>query len=113
MLKTCRPEHSRVVVTQAKKYHQCLLRHDFTEISNLKDGARHNAMNGLAALSKYLGMHEEFKLLVKNYSLRWGWRSAEDLIIDRITKVQNPNEVFDWKKQVKQARPVLSEFMAF
>jgi len=113
MLKTCRPEHSRVVVTQSKKYYQCLLNHDFSEISNLKETARPNAMKALAALSKYLGMHEDFKLLVKNYSLKWTGRSAEDLIVDRITKVQNPNEIFEWIKQVKQIRPQLCEFMDF
>jgi hypothetical protein len=113
MLKTCRPEHSRVVVTQAKKYYQCLLNHDFSEITNLKETARPNAMKALAALSKYLGMHEDFKLLVKNYCLKWTGKSAEDLIVDRITKVQNPNEIFEWIKQVKQIRPELYEFMDF
>jgi intergrase/recombinase len=50
---------------------------------------------------------------VKNYSLRWSGRSAEDLIIDRITKVENPDEIFEWIRQVKQLRPDLSEFAEF
>jgi hypothetical protein len=70
-------------------------------------------MKALAALSKYLGMHEDFKLLVKNYSLKWTGRSADDLIVDRITKVNNPNEIFEWIKKVKQVRPDLFEFMSF
>jgi len=113
MLKTCRPEHCRVVVTQAKKYCLCLLNHDFSEITILKETTRPNAMKSLSALSKYLGMHEDFKLLVKNYSLKWTGRSAEDLIVDRITKVQNSNEIFEWIKQVKHIRPELCEFMDF
>jgi hypothetical protein len=113
MLKTCRPEHSRVVVSQAKKYHQCLLDHDFSELSSLKETLRPNAMKALAALSKYMGMHEDFKLLVKNYSLKWTGRSADDLIVDRITKVQDPNEIFQWIKKVKQVRPQLDCFMDF
>ena len=113
MLKTCRPEHSRVVVTQAKKYYQCLLSHDFSDLINLTDSMRPNAMKALSALSKYLGMHEDFKLLVKNYSLKWTGRSAEDLIIDRITKVQNPDQIFEWIREVKQVRPNLCEFMDF
>ena len=52
-------------------------------------------------------------MLVKNYCLKWSGRSAEDLIIDRITKVENPNEIFDWIKQVKLVRPDLSEFVEF
>ena len=113
ILKTCRREHGRVMVTQAKKYYQCLFNHDFSEISNLKETMRPNAMKSLSALSKYLGVHEDFKLLVKNYCLKWTGRSADDLIVDRITKVQNPNEIFEWIKQVKQVRPELCLFMDF
>ena len=40
-------------------------------------------------------------------------KSSEELVIDRLTKVQNPNEVFEWIKQVKQARIELSDFMDF
>ena len=42
-----------------------------------------------------------------------GRKSSEELVIDRLTKVQNPNEVFEWIKQVKQARIELSDFMDF
>ena len=51
--------------------------------------------------------------LVKNYSLKWSGRKAEDLILDRITKVENPDEIFNWIKQVKRVRPELSVFMDF
>ena len=43
-----------------------------------------------------------------SYDLEWGGKSSEELVIDRLTKVQNPNEVFEWIKQVKQARIELS-----
>ena len=52
-------------------------------------------------------------MLVENYCLKWTGRSADDLIVDRITKVQNPNEIFEWIKQVKQVRPELCLFMDF
>ena len=42
-----------------------------------------------------------------------GGKSSEELVIDRLTKVQNPNEVVEWIKQVKQARIELSDFMDF
>jgi hypothetical protein len=106
-------EYSRNTVIYAKKYHQCLLNHDFTKIRDLKDTIRPNALKALSCLAKYLGVYEEFKLLVKNYRLRWSGRKAEDLIIDRITKVESPDEIFNWIKQVKRARPELSVFMDF
>jgi intergrase/recombinase len=113
MLRDHMIEYSRNTVVYAKKYHLSLLNHDFTEIRDLKDTIRPNALKALSCLAKYLGVHEEFKLLVKNYSLKWSGRKAEDLIIDRITKVEDPNEIFNWIKQVKRVRPELSVFMDF
>jgi intergrase/recombinase len=82
-----------------------------SEVRDLKETARPNALKALSALAKFLGIHEEYKQLVRNYSLKWGGRSAEDLIIDRMTKVESPDEVFDWIKKAKQVRPDLSEFV--
>ena len=113
LLKDHRVDVTRNTVNYAKKYHLCLLDRDFSEIGSLKETVRPNALKALSCLAKFLGVHEDFKLLVKNYSLKWSGRSAEDLIIDRITKVENPNEIFDWIKQVKQLRPDLSEFVEF
>jgi intergrase/recombinase len=112
-LKDHRIDVTRNTVNYAKKYHLCLLNRDFSEINNLKETIRPNALKALSCLAKFLGMYEDFKLLVKNYSLKWSGRSAEDLIIDRITKVENTNEIFDWIRHVKQARPDLSEFVEF
>ncbi|MHA1774700.1 MAG: integrase [Candidatus Heimdallarchaeota archaeon] len=70
-------------------------------------------MNSLSALVKYLGLYEEFKRLVKEHGLTWGGRSADDIVIERLTKVKNPNEVFEWIKRVKKERPDLTVFMDF
>ena len=45
--------------------------------------------------------------------LNGGGKSNEELVIERLTKVQDPNEVFEWIKQVKRARSELSDFMDF
>jgi intergrase/recombinase len=113
MLKDHMVEYGRNTVVYAKKYYLSLLNHDFTKIRDLKDTIRPNALKALSFLAKYLGVHEEFKLLVKNYSLKWSGRKAEDLIIDRMTKVENPDEIFTWIRQVKRVRPELSVFMNF
>ena len=68
-------------------------------------------MKALSALSKYLGVYEEWKRLVKNYGLKWVGRSADDIFLDRLTKIVHPDEVFDWIRQVKTARPDLSVLM--
>jgi len=68
-------------------------------------------MKALAALSKFLGIYEDFRSLVKNYGLKWRGRSSDDLIIERLTKITDPNEIFEWIKNVKEVIPELSDFM--
>ena len=82
-----------------------------SEVRDLKETIRPNALKALSVLAKFLGIHDEYKHLIRDYGLKWSGRSAEDLIIDRMTKVENPDEVFEWIKQVKNARPDLSEFV--
>jgi hypothetical protein len=69
-------------------------------------------MNALSALSKFLGIHEQFSALIKNYGLKWSVRSG-DLLIARFTKSVDPNEVFDWIKRVKEHCTGLCDFMDF
>lgn len=84
---------------------------DLSQVRDLKETIRPNALKALSVLAKFLGIHDEYKQLIRDYGLKWSGRSAEDLIIDRMTKVENPDEVFEWIKQVKNVRPDLSEFV--
>jgi hypothetical protein len=59
MLKDHRQEHSRNTVNYAKKYSHCLLGHDFSEVRDLKETIRPNAMKALSCLAKYLGLYED------------------------------------------------------
>ena len=95
----------------AKKYACCLLNRDFSTLKLLTDSQRVHTMKALAVLSKFLGIYEDFRKLVKNYGLKWNSKKSSDLIIERLTKSVNPNEIFDWIKRVKKAIPELSDFM--
>ena len=95
----------------AKQYYPSLLKGDFSEIRDLSEGLRPHVIKSLSALSKFLGCYDRFKALVKDYGLTWGGRSADDIIIDRLSKIENPDEVFTWIKEVKKVRPDLSCFM--
>jgi intergrase/recombinase len=48
---------------------------------------------------------------VKNYGLKWSDKKSSDLIIERLTKTMNANEIFDWIKRVKKALPEFSDFL--
>ena len=105
--------YARDVYNYSRKYAGCLLKRDLSKLLSIRKTKRTNIVKALANLAKFVGLHDEFIQLMHKYDLEWGGKSNEELVIDRLTKVQNPNEVFDWIKQVKQARMELSDFMDF
>lgn len=86
----------------AKKYGYCLLNRDFSIIGTFTDGKRSAVIKALATLSKFLGMHDEFKPLLTRYGLKWSGRKSEDVIIDRLIKNPNDKALFEWIKRARQ-----------
>ena|SRR4030042_1360259 len=68
-------------------------------------------MKGLSALAKFLGVYDDFIRMVRSYGLKWGGRSSDDLIIDRLNKVLDPDEIFNWIIQAKENRSELPDFL--
>jgi hypothetical protein len=97
----------------AKEYANCLFRGDFCELRLLSDDKRVHVMKALASLSKYLGVHGYFTGLIKGYGLKWASRNADDLIIARLTKPRNSEEMYEWMRRVKQAFPGFALFIDF
>jgi len=111
--KEYRPFTARDRYFHAKKYARCLASGDLSELAMLNDCQRVHALKALTSLSKFLGVCEDWKGLVKNYGLKCSDRSADELIIDRLTKVVNADDVYQWIRQVKEHFPHLSDFMDF
>ena len=97
----------------ALKYHQFLLSGDLSRLMLMSESQRVHTMKALSCLSKFLGIHEDFKRMVKNHGLKWGSKRGDLLIIKRLTGVTDPNEIFEWIIQVKKAAPEYSCFMDF
>jgi intergrase/recombinase len=95
----------------ARKYADCLRNRDFSSLKLLTNSQRIHAMKALAVLSKFLGIYEEFRSLVKNYGLKWSGKKSSDLIIERLTKTVNADEIYDWIKKVKTVYPEIRNFM--
>ncbi|MEM2806023.1 MAG: hypothetical protein QXK86_04150, partial [Candidatus Bathyarchaeia archaeon] len=101
------------IISYARKYAHCLLQKDLSEVAALRKTLRHHVVKALSNLAKYLGVYEDYRHLIRSYGIGWKGRSADELLIDRLTKVQNPDEVFQWIKQVKKERFELEAFMDF
>ena len=111
LLKAYRPRTARERFSYGKNYADCLLTGNYSNLKVLSDDKRGHVLKALSALSKYLGKYEDFKLSIKQYGLKWTGKNKDDIIIDRLTKVHNADEIFDWIKLVKKERPELTDFM--
>ncbi|MBS7656946.1 hypothetical protein KEJ33_03375 [Candidatus Bathyarchaeota archaeon] len=70
-------------------------------------------MASLSNLSKWLGVYEEWKGVVKRYGLKWSSGRTEELIIERMANVQSGGDVLDWVRLVKRRVPKLTVFLDF
>jgi len=98
-------------LSYAKTYYSCLVSGDLSLLSGLTADKCAHVLKALSSLSKFLGCYQDFLRLKNQYGLKWVGRSSDELIIDRLNKVRNPDDVFEWVRKVKRARPELADFM--
>ena len=111
--KNLSPAYARDVYSYSRKYADCLLKMDLSELLKIRKTKRTNIVKALSNLAKFLGLHDEFLKLMHSYAMEWGGKSSDDIVIERLTKVKDPDEVFEWIRQVKEVRPDLADFMDF
>ena len=98
----------------AKKYCHCLFSGDLSEIAMLNVPKRRMVMASLSNLAKFLGVYDEWRRMIHRFGIKWVTSDVTDRrIIDRLTKVSDPGEIYEWVKAVKKARPDLEDFMDF
>ena len=107
------PKTSKDILYYAKIYGSCLLEQDFSKLNNFSISKKRHALAALSNLAKFLGIHEDFKKLVKDYGLKWENVKAEDLLISRLTKFETQGSVIAWTKKVKEEWPCFGAFMDF
>ena len=100
-------------LSYAKRYVHCLIGDNLSELQLLSEDKRCHVLRALSCLAKFAGVYESFKALKTAYGLKWTGRSSDDLLIDRLTRVTDPEEMFNWIKQVKTTFPLFATFMDF
>jgi hypothetical protein len=99
-------------IMYAKRYAHVLSDGDCSEIVQMKQDKRNHVMCALSTLSKYMGVYDQWKVLVKNYGLKWTVRD-DSLIIARLTKAKDSNDLFNWIVQLKMKCPSLVDFIDY
>ncbi|MEM3442159.1 MAG: hypothetical protein QXV09_07755 [Candidatus Bathyarchaeia archaeon] len=92
----------------AEKFYGCLLKGDLGELQLLSDYKRAHVMRALSALAKFLGVYDYYIGLVRNYGLKWSPSIPDDLVLKRLTKVVDSNDMARWVQRFKRALPVFS-----
>jgi len=95
----------------ARQYGKCLFDGNFSDLKMLSEEKRGHILKALSALAKYCGMYEDFKKLVRDYGMKWSGKAKDQLLIQRLTKVVDPDEIFIWVKTVKGEFPEIGDFM--
>jgi intergrase/recombinase len=100
-------------VRYAKKYQHCLFERNFSDLNNVSEDKQKLILKGLSALSKFVGLYQEFKGLMKAYGLTWASGKAEDLLISRMNKISTLGNVLNWIKKVEAKNPRLKPLINF
>jgi len=111
LLKDHKPHTTVSMVSYAKQYQDCLEKMDLPKLRDLRDSFRPNVLKALSALAKFTGCYDQYRKAMRGFGLKWGGRNADDIVIDRLTKVKDPGEVYAWIREVKRVRPELTNFM--
>jgi len=95
------------------RYYQRLLSGDLSELKLLSGDKRIHIMKSLCALSKFLGIYDFWKASVKKYDLKWSSGNRDRLIISRLLRSLNSDDVVNWIKDVKAKIAESKVFMDF
>ncbi|MEM3873870.1 MAG: hypothetical protein QXU45_01890 [Candidatus Bathyarchaeia archaeon] len=105
------PRFSRDLVIYARRYLHILQSGDLSEIGLMSHGKRRMIMTAFSNLCKFLGVYEDWKRLVHSYQLKWSDKPKDEIIIERLTKVKDVDDVFNWIRQVKAVRPDFGDLL--
>jgi len=89
--------YSATVYCYAKKFNG-LLYGNLAELDCFSRSKRGAILRALSALSRYLGIHEEFKQRMKDYGMKWESQSSFDSFL-RIINNKDDEDVTQWVKQ--------------
>jgi len=93
-------------VFRLAKTHQHLFYGSLEELEKFSKWKKNNVLKALVALSKFLGIYEEFRAKVKNYGIKWSYQNSFDSFLRMI---RAKDGLVDW---IKDCIEVLDENQA-
>ena len=83
------------VFCYAKKYHG-MLNGNLRDLDSFSKSKKNHTLKALIALSKYLGVYEQFKVRIKSYGIKWGRQNSFQAFL----RIMNVKEgLMEWIKE--------------
>ncbi len=95
--------YARDVLRYAKKYYHVLLNRDASILLKINGDTRRLVMSSLANLSKFLGIYDQWKALIKKHDLKWEGRSSLEAFISILNT--DIEEIRKWLMKVIKGLP--------
>ena len=101
---------ARGVFNLSRKYHYMICG-NLRDLDSFSKWKRNNTLKALIALSKYLGIYEQFKAKIKGYGIKWENQSS----VESFLRMMNRKDgLMDWvKKSTNVLDKNLSTFIEF
>jgi len=105
-----KPYVARYMESYAREFQHCLIDRNCAALQSLTAGKQRLVMASLSALAKFTGVYPVWKGLVKQYNLKWSGKSKDQVVIERLTSIRDPEEIWQWIIDVKRKLPNLTDF---
>lgn len=99
-------------ISYADHYGHLLTNRDFSSLMAMPETKRLHVLSSLSALAKFQGQYSVFQELIKEYGIKWV-TNRDSMIIGRISRSKNPDDVIEWIMQVRKKIPEHDLFMEF
>ena len=97
-----RPSYAETVYLYCKRYGYMLTENKLTALHSLSSNVKRHTMNALSALSKFMGIYQEYRSALQQLGIKRSRDNAVD-IFKRIYNHNENNNMLDWLYTVKKA----------
>ena len=97
--------YSPTISCYVRKYHY-LINGNLKELDNLTESTKATVVKALIILSKFLGIHQQFKQRLLDYGIKIHRPNSFDTFLRILNSNNNNNSILEWLKQVS---PILNE----
>ena len=111
--KKFRGSYATTIFNLGLKYGHCITDGDLSAVKALPETQRPNVLKALANWSKCFGYRDVFGQMLEANGVGWVGKSKNQVFASRLSGVRDPEAVWSWVRDVKQARPELEVFMDF